>query len=154
TEQSPAGQALIADANERVANLDVRTRFPVRLSWLALIVPGSALLLGLVAYFYDPSLSTAETLTPKPKQEQQFVPAQEVNQDINNLKKLTKTKWFENLPPEDKRELERRIKELEQMKLDSLDQQREAAQKIQSVKNDIKDMLDEKKAEDDKRKEE
>src|SRR5207248_11484683 len=34
-EDSPAAQALRADVNRRVAGLDVRARFPVRLSWSA-----------------------------------------------------------------------------------------------------------------------
>src|SRR5262249_18628601 len=40
---TPAGQALLADANQRVAELDVNSRFPVRLTWQAALVPAAAL---------------------------------------------------------------------------------------------------------------
>src|SRR5262249_13360458 len=44
-EATPAGQALLQDATQRVSNLDVGSRFPVRMSWSAALVPVCAVLL-------------------------------------------------------------------------------------------------------------
>lgn len=153
TRDSPAAQALIADANERVARLDVPSRFPVRLSRKALIVPGCAVLLAVVALFYDPNLSTAQADPAKKKEERQFVLAKEVNQDVNNLKKLTQTKWFKNLTGDEDKKLKEEIEQLLKLDPKSEDQAREMAQKIQQVKNNIQDRIDDMKAEQEKKKE-
>jgi hypothetical protein len=152
SEQSAAGQALIADANERVAKLDVRTRFPVRLSWTALVVPGCALLLGTVAYLCDAIPSSAADVVKK-KEERQFVPAKEVSQDVNNLKKLTQSKWFQNPKTEEEQKLKEEIAELLKIDPKNPDQERELAQKVQKLKNDLQDRLDNLQAEQQKKKE-
>jgi hypothetical protein len=48
-QQSPAGQALLADVSEKLAQLDVGTRFPVRLTWHSALVPVCVALLVLVS---------------------------------------------------------------------------------------------------------
>ena len=58
---SPAGQALLADVNQRINDLDVGSRFPVRLSWSAALVPVCAALLAVVAIFYQPIKGQART---------------------------------------------------------------------------------------------
>jgi hypothetical protein len=152
-EQSPVGQALIADANDRVAKLNVGSRFPVRLSWNALIVPGCAALLGLVSIFYNPDLSSAQATPPKPKEETKFVPAEQVRQDVNNLKKLTKAKWFENPKTDEERLLRREIERLlEAPEPKNEDQERERKQKIQEIKNNLQDRLNEMKDEQERKK--
>jgi hypothetical protein len=60
---SPAGQALLADVNQRIAELDVGSRFPVRMSWTAALVPATALLLAAVAVFYEPPKGIAKPVT-------------------------------------------------------------------------------------------
>jgi hypothetical protein len=152
-EHSSVGQALLADANERVANVDVRTRFPVRLSRTALIVPGCGLLLGLVAYFYNPTFSTAEVRQPQQKDERKFVPAREIVQDVNNLKKLTQTDWFKNPKTEEEKKRRQMIEEALKIDPKNEEQQREQAEKIQQIKNEIKDRLDDLKAEQERKKE-
>src|SRR5262245_52294260 len=52
---SPAGQALLQDVNQRVERLDIPERFPISLSWVASLVPALALVLTLVAMFYEPA---------------------------------------------------------------------------------------------------
>jgi septal ring factor EnvC (AmiA/AmiB activator) len=56
---TPAGQALLQDARERVQNLCVRERFPLHLGRHAWLVPSAAAALALVALFYQPVVSTA-----------------------------------------------------------------------------------------------
>jgi hypothetical protein len=58
---SPAGQALLVDVNERIAQIDVGSRFPIRFSWTAALVPVAALLLAVVAVFYEPTKGVANT---------------------------------------------------------------------------------------------
>src|SRR5262249_44614410 len=53
-ETTPAGQALLADVNQRIHDLDVGSRFPIRLTWTAALVPACAAFLALVAVFYQP----------------------------------------------------------------------------------------------------
>jgi hypothetical protein len=57
--ETAAGRALVADVNNRLAPLRVAERFPVRLSWSAVAVPVSALLLVLLSVFYRPNLGGA-----------------------------------------------------------------------------------------------
>jgi hypothetical protein len=58
--RSPAGRALLADVNERIGPLDVKGRFPVRLTWPAALVPAAAAVLALVALFYEPQPGAAQ----------------------------------------------------------------------------------------------
>jgi hypothetical protein len=52
---SPAGQALLADVEQRLAPLRVGDRFPVRLPWRpAALLPLGAALLALIALFWQP----------------------------------------------------------------------------------------------------
>jgi hypothetical protein len=51
---SAAGQALLADVNERLGSLDVGSRFPLRFGWPAALVPAAAAGLALAAVFFPP----------------------------------------------------------------------------------------------------
>jgi hypothetical protein len=57
--QTPAGTALLADAEARVKEIKVRERFPVGLPWSSALVPAGALAVALIALFYHPSFPTA-----------------------------------------------------------------------------------------------
>jgi septal ring factor EnvC (AmiA/AmiB activator) len=151
TQESPAGQALIADANERVAKLDVRTRFPLRLSWTALVVPGCALLLGATAYLPDPVQATAPAEAAKPKEERKIVLGKDLEEDVKKFKQFAK--MFQNPKTEDEKELKRRIDEILKIDPKNKDQERELEAKIQAVKNDLQDRLDNLQAEQQKKKE-
>src|SRR5262249_46788777 len=54
-----AGQALLEDVTQRVAKIDVAEKFPVRMSWQAVLVPAAGVLLALVALFYQPNTNQA-----------------------------------------------------------------------------------------------
>jgi hypothetical protein len=58
---SPAGQALLADVDERIAALDVPSRFPVSVRWSVALLPIGGVILALVAFFYEPAKSIATT---------------------------------------------------------------------------------------------
>jgi uncharacterized coiled-coil DUF342 family protein len=83
---SPAGQALLADVNYRVQPLRVAERFPVRPRWTALVMPALALVLLLVAQFYNPRRTLAvdedkQPLTNDPKV------AQAIDKQLKQLQK-------------------------------------------------------------------
>src|SRR5206468_10151997 len=99
-----AGQALVADANEQVAKVDVSSRFPVRLSWTAALVPAAAAVLALVAIFYNPVVETATASAARPKDEIKMVNAKEIEQRFNNLKKPTSLKFKKDGDLAEKRE--------------------------------------------------
>jgi uncharacterized coiled-coil DUF342 family protein len=56
---SPAGQALLADANRHMEKLDLGSRFPLRLGRRSLLIPAQALIIVLLALFYQPVLSSS-----------------------------------------------------------------------------------------------
>jgi hypothetical protein len=58
-QSTAAGQALLEDVNQRVAKIDVAEKFPVRMSWQAVLVPVAAVLLVMVALFYQPNTNQA-----------------------------------------------------------------------------------------------
>jgi hypothetical protein len=67
---TPAGQALLADAQAKATGLRVGAQFPIKLGWKSALVPVSAAGLALLAVFYDPVIpqpqGQAATATPLP----------------------------------------------------------------------------------------
>ncbi len=58
---SPAGAALLADANRRVESLRIGDRFPVRIPWTAALVPAVGVVIGLLTVFYHPDFGQAQS---------------------------------------------------------------------------------------------
>src|SRR5438128_4410180 len=144
-EATAAGQALVADANEQVAKVDVRSRFPVRLSWTAALVPAAGLVLALIAIFYNPVVETATADTTRPKDQIKMVNATEIQQRFNNLKKPTSLKFKKEGDDADKRdEIEKLWEKLLHDPLDptSQDKVRERLQQMVPLEEKIKDRLD------------
>ena len=56
---SPAGQALLADANRHLEKLDLGSRFPLRLGRRSWLIPAQAFIIVLLALFYQPVLSSS-----------------------------------------------------------------------------------------------
>jgi uncharacterized coiled-coil DUF342 family protein len=54
---SPAGQALLADANSKLEKVAVKGQFPVRVGWRALFIPAQAAAIAVLA-LYPPSVLT------------------------------------------------------------------------------------------------
>src|SRR5262249_10388299 len=64
---SPAGQALLADVDTRLAPLRVAGKFPVAVRWRpAALVPASAALLALVVLFWNPEVGRGLADEPDP----------------------------------------------------------------------------------------
>ena len=56
-----AGQALLADAEQRITPLALTSRFPLQPGWPAKLLPFLAITLGMIAWLYDPAM-----LSPDP----------------------------------------------------------------------------------------
>jgi hypothetical protein len=57
---TPAGVALLADAENRIKPLRVGEKFPIGLPWSSALVPAGGLAVALIALFYHPSFPTAQ----------------------------------------------------------------------------------------------
>jgi hypothetical protein len=109
---SPAAQALLADVTQRLNDLDVGSRFPVRFTWTAALVPACAGLLALVAVFYQPIKGQART-TPRNDRSEPVVNAADIDRKMQQLKKTIAEKKPTDQPKSE--ELERLLAELDKM---------------------------------------
>jgi hypothetical protein len=155
---SPAGQALLADVNQRIAEIDVGSRFPIRVSWTAALVPVAALLLAVVAVFYEPTkgeanTKAAEELTPptinkaqmdeklkkfakkekppKPDDPAESSKLKEFDEDIDTL--LSKSR-------DDQNQLRERIKEAGEVEDKIKDKIKEKDEKQDAIKEKMEQM--------------
>src|SRR5207244_1598278 len=85
--ETSAGQALLADADAHASQIQVGSRFPLRLQWTAVMLPGAAAILALIAMLYDPDFGSAIADPGKTREEIKMVNAKEIEQKFNNLKK-------------------------------------------------------------------
>jgi len=155
---TPAGQALLADVNERVAELDVASRFPIRITWNAALIPAGGLALVLVALFYEPTISKATSktnddlaLTPETKND--------LDQEIQKLARKDKTKKpiqiaktekiqeiddelekLLNQPRDNKDQVKDRIRDLTEIEDKIKDEQRAAEEKAEAIKEQLQQM--------------
>jgi hypothetical protein len=152
-----AGQALVADVNQKVTGLDVKSRFPLRLSWSAVAVPLTAVLLVLIAIFHNPSLSEATTTANNPELkkdvDRSVANATEIKEKLVNLKK----KLGNDQPREAK---SKKLEEIE-IDLDKLikkmpqdgdrEKIREIAEEIRPIEDKIEKRINELKEEKEKK---
>jgi hypothetical protein len=153
---TPVGQALLADVNQRLNDLDVGSRFPIHVGWTAALVPACAALLALVAVFYQPIKSQART-TARNEATEPAANAADIDRKMQQLKKTIaekkptdqpKSEELERLigeldklasrPRDTKEQIRERVKEMtaleEQMKL----REKEMAEKTRSLKEQLR----------------
>jgi hypothetical protein len=107
---SPAGLALLADSEERVAAVEVRRGYPFALGWTAALVPASGLMLALAALLYHPD--TGQATSPDPL-EQPLANAAQVEQQMKKLeKKPREQKKGEKTTPEALQQFEEEMDKL------------------------------------------
>jgi hypothetical protein len=95
---SPAAMALLADAEQHVAKLEVPTGYPFALRWTAALLPVSAALLALAALLYHPNTGQA---TPPNPLDQPLANAAAVEKQMKKLeKKPREQKKGEKATPE------------------------------------------------------
>lgn len=156
---SPAGQALLADVNQRVRDLDVRSRFPIRMNWTAALVPGAAMLLALIVVFYEPGKSsqlaantrTDLSLTPPNANEidqkmkelrKRVVEKKEANREKSELIKELEAELekIANKPRSTKDEIRERVKEMTDLQESMQKHEKELAERAQSLKAQLKQL--------------
>jgi len=137
-ESTPAGQALLADVSQRIKDLDVGSRFPVRLSWTAVVVPACAAILGLVAVFYQPTKSQATT-TPRENRIQPLANVSDIDQKMRELKKRVADRPAgEKMKSEELQRLEAELERIANMPRDTKDQVRELVKEMTSLEETMK----------------
>jgi hypothetical protein len=137
-ETSPAGQALLADVAQRINGLDVGSRFPVRMSWTALVVPACACVLGLVAVLYQPTQSQATTANRDPST-QLLANAANIEQKMRDLKKqVREQKPGEKVKSEELERLEAELERIANMPRDTKEQVRELVKEMTSLEEQMK----------------
>jgi uncharacterized coiled-coil DUF342 family protein len=154
---SPAGQALLADVQQRVGRLDVAERFPLALSRSAVAVPVCALLLACVAFFYEPPQgqatvaldgskeppANAAAIEQKMKElaKKKAEPRPASKPKSEELEKLeAKLDEIANKPRQTKDQLRERIKEMTSLEDMMKRRERELAEKTQALKNQLKQL--------------
>ena len=157
-EATPAGQALLADVNQKINDLDVGSKFPVRMSWSAALVPACACLLALVALFYEPGKGTATAGTPNDAAK---LPPNlaEIDQKMKDLNKKPREKTateklksedlekleaeldkIANKPRGSKEQIKERIKEMTALEDQMKSLEKEMAEKAKSLQNALKQL--------------
>jgi septal ring factor EnvC (AmiA/AmiB activator) len=156
-EQTPAGRALLADAGARVEKLDVSSRFPLRLSWSAALVPAGALALLLGAFFLEPLKGQAkgntDTLAEAPQN------AAEIQEKMQKLVNKTPEKAEEkkdqskemqqieaeldklvNKPRDTKEALHERTQEINDIEAEIKQREKDLNDKTQALKEQLKNL--------------
>lgn len=153
---TPAGQALLADVNQRLGKLDVSGRFPIRLTWSASLVPATAGLLAAVAIFWEPPKSQA-TVSRKAEEQLKPVNATEIEKKMRELRKRDanpnekrKSEELERLeeelakiankPRDTKEQLKERMKEMTALEDFMKQREKQMAEKMQSLRQQLKQM--------------
>jgi hypothetical protein len=156
---SPAGQALLEDVNQRVSGLDLPSRFGLRLSWNAALVPATALALLLVAFLYHPETGNAGS-TLNPERAQAIPNKTEIEQQIKSLARKDKAPKptpepgkddklrqldddLDNLlarPRDTKDQLSDRLKDLSALEDKIEEEQKDLDDKAQAVKDQLQQM--------------
>lgn len=137
-EASPAGQALLADVNQRINDLDVASRFPLHLGWTAALVPACGVLLALVAVFYQPIKCQART-TARNEGSEPAANAADIDRKMQQLKKTLAEKKPAEQPRSE--ELERLIGELDKLASrprDTKEQIRERVKEMTALEDQMK----------------
>jgi septal ring factor EnvC (AmiA/AmiB activator) len=136
--QTPAGAALLADAQTRVGGLKVREKFPVGLPRSSVLVPAGGLAVALVAIFYNPSFQTAQGETVQ----SQVAPAKknEIEKKLAELAKKPRTpeKPGERQKSEDLKRLEARLDEIAKKPRDTTQQLRDRIKDMTPLEEEFK----------------
>jgi hypothetical protein len=159
-QQTPAGQALLADVSDKLAQLDVGSRFPVRLTWHSALVPACAVLLVLVS-FMQRSAQAGDSQADETKTAPAVAEnAPKINEKKNELKKKLEAakekaeqgdklkgedldpdlKKFLSKPHETPEQIRQGVKELGDLEKQKQDQLEEAAKQKRDLAKELQQM--------------
>jgi uncharacterized coiled-coil DUF342 family protein len=148
------------DVNQRIGNLDIGSRFPVRVSRFAVLTPLGAMILAVVAFTYQPSLTQASLEASKDEKAPLAAAAKaDIAQKMNELTKkktdrLPKTKemaeelkqieakleQIANRPRDTKEQLRERIKEMTALEDALKNREKELADKNRALKQQLQNL--------------
>jgi hypothetical protein len=134
---SPAGQALVADVNARLAPLRVRERFPVRIPWTAALVPAGALALLLLTLFYKPVLNPARAETKEPLADSPADRAK-IEKALRPLQRKPAKKIGERPKSEELQRLEAELDRLAQKPHETKEQARELVKDLTNAEDEAR----------------
>ncbi|MGH7173993.1 MAG: hypothetical protein ACRELG_27285 [Gemmataceae bacterium] len=134
---SSAGQALIADVHSRLGPLHVRDRFPVRIPWLAALLPVGTVVLVLLAYFYKPALTptragSGQLLADSP------VAKAGIEKALRPLHRKPTKKRGERPKSEELQRLEAELDRLSQKPHDTREQARELVKDLTNAEDEVR----------------
>jgi hypothetical protein len=134
---SPAGQALIADVHSRLGPLHVRDRFPVRIPWLAALVPVAVVVLVLLAFFYKPALTPTQASSDQPLADGPVAKSQ-IEKALRPLHRKTAKKTGERSKSEELQRLEAELDRLAQKPHDTKEQARELVKDLTNAEDEVR----------------
>lgn len=140
--ESAPGQALLADVNARVSALAVATRFPLTVPWTRTLLPGGALALAAAACFIDPLLAGLRFGFNTTNVEQ-TVNTKEIQQQLDNLRKVSQERPTDQPKSEKLKELEDAWDKLIKAPIDLNDKEkvRERVSELRKLEEKMKDRL-------------
>lgn len=134
---SPAGRALVADLNTRLAPLRIGDRFPLRLPRSSVLIPAGILVLILLAFFYKPTLNAVQAEEREPLADSAAAKAQ-IEKALRPLHKKPLSKARERPKSEDLQRLEAELDRLAQKPHDTKDQARELVKDITNAEDEVR----------------
>lgn len=134
---SPAGQALLADIQSRLEPLRVRDRFPVRIPWLAALVPFGAVVLVLLAFFYKPVLTPTQASSDPLLADSPVAKAQ-IEKALRPLQRKPTKKPGERPRSEELQRLESELDRLAQKPHDTKEQARELVKDLTNAEDEVR----------------
>jgi hypothetical protein len=139
----PVGQALAQDVHDQITRLDTTGKFPLRLRWQTALLPVVAGSLAVLAALFTPSLGTftwAKNVKTKPG-----IDAQEIQQQLENLRKASFAPKDPELKSEKLKELDAEWEKLVNKPLDpnNEDKVRERVGEMKALEEQLKRRADE-----------
>lgn len=132
--RTAAGQALLADVNQRVGTLDVPSKFPIAVSRSAFVVPVAGVLFACVALLYEPAQpKAAANTTDEGKQPVTNVAA--VEEKMNKLKKKPVEKADAKPRTEEIERLEMKLEEIANRPRKTKDELRERVKEMKGLED-------------------
>jgi hypothetical protein len=137
---TPAGQALLEDVHLKLAGLDVRDRFPVRVRWLQVVRPVLAGTLALLAFLFFPPLqfSFANDQKDTPAQANAAEAKKQIEELIKDRGKDKKDVPLSN----EEKELDEKIKKMLDRDLSDEKQLRETIEEMRTLEEKMKERAD------------
>lgn len=136
-QESPAGQALLADVESRLGLLRMRERFPIRTPWQAALVPLGALALVLLSFFYQPALAPVQADSDRPLADSPLAKA-EIEKALRPLNRKPAIKPGERPKSEELQRLEAELDRLAQKPRDTKEQARELVKDLTNAEDEVR----------------